>query len=148
LEPDGSTTGERAGPTVAAMVLVLATAVLAVVIAVALVLTIRASRRPTPTASRSARLPVGAEAAIWSILEAVPDPRNHLALTRDLTGEVRIAGTMLDPAVRAQAAADAAPAPAPAPRLAPAPGELWIGEPTVAVTLSESLDLRDLEHAS
>jgi len=26
----------------------------------------------------------------------VPDPRNHLALTRDLTGEVRITGTSLD----------------------------------------------------
>lgn len=133
------------------MVLVLATAALAVVIAVALVLTIRAGRRPAPVTERSARLPVGAEAAIWSILEAVPDPRNHLALTRDLTGEVRIAGTMLDPAVRAQAAAaplPAAPAPAPAP-VAPAPGELWIGEPTVAVSLADApLDLRDLEHAS
>lgn len=144
--PGRSTTRERAGPTVGAMVLVLATAALAVVIAVALVLTIRAGRRPAPASQRSNRLPVGAEAAIWSILEAVPDPRNHLALTRDLTGEVRIAGTMLDPAVRAQAAATAAPAPA-AP--APAPGELWIGEPTVAVSLAgSSLDLRDLEHAS
>lgn len=37
------------------------------------------------------RLPKGAEAALWSIIEATPDPRNHLALTRDLTGEVRIA---------------------------------------------------------
>ncbi len=129
------------------MVLVLATAALAVVIAVALVLTIRAGRRPAPPAQRSNRLPVGAEAAIWSILEAVPDPRNHLALTRDLTGEVRIAGTMLDPAVRAQAAAAAAPAAA-APA-APAAGELWIGEPTVSVSLAgTSLDLRDLEHAS
>jgi hypothetical protein len=129
------------------MVLVLATAALAVVIAVALVLTIRAGRRPSLPAERSNRLPVGAEAAIWSILEAVPDPRNHLALTRDLTGEVRIAGTMLDPAVRAQAAAAAAPAATAAP--APAPGELWIGEPTVAVSLADSsLDLRDLEHAS
>lgn len=40
--------------------------------------------------SRSS-LPKGAEAALWSIVEAVPDPRNHIALTRDLTGEVRIA---------------------------------------------------------
>lgn len=37
------------------------------------------------------RLPKGADAALWSIVEAVPDPRNHIALTRDLTGEVRIA---------------------------------------------------------
>jgi hypothetical protein len=36
------------------------------------------------------RLPKGAEAALWSILEAVPDPRNHLILARDLSGEVRI----------------------------------------------------------
>jgi hypothetical protein len=126
------------------MVLVLATAALAVVIAVALVLTIRAGRRPAAAPQSTDRLPVGAEAAIWSILEAVPDPRNHLALTRDLTGEVRIAGTMLDPAVRAQAAAAAAPAAA-----APAADELWIGEPTVSVSLAgTSLDLRDLEHAS
>jgi hypothetical protein len=46
---------------------------------------------------RTARLPAGADAALWSIVEAVPDPRNHLALTRDLTGEVRIAGTPLEP---------------------------------------------------
>jgi hypothetical protein len=36
------------------------------------------------------KLPIGAEAALWSILEAVPHPRNHLALTRDLSGEVRL----------------------------------------------------------
>lgn len=36
------------------------------------------------------QLPKGADAALWSIVEAVPDPRNHIALTRDLTGEVRI----------------------------------------------------------
>jgi hypothetical protein len=47
-------------------------------------------------AERALRLPTGADAALWSIVEAVPDPRNHLALTRDLTGEVRIAGTPLE----------------------------------------------------
>jgi hypothetical protein len=47
-------------------------------------------------------LPKGAEAAIWSILEPLPDPRNHLALTRDLSGEVHI--TDLDRAVAAAAA--------------------------------------------
>lgn len=36
------------------------------------------------------KLPQGAEAALWSILEAAPDPRNHLILARDLSGEVRI----------------------------------------------------------
>jgi hypothetical protein len=40
--------------------------------------------------ARGRPLPRGAEAALLSILEAVPDPRNHLALTRDLSGEVRI----------------------------------------------------------
>ena len=49
------------------------------------------------------KLPVGADAALWSIVEAVPDPRNHLALTRDLTGEVRITGTILDPSLQTNA---------------------------------------------
>jgi hypothetical protein len=48
------------------------------------------SRARRQDASAEPRLPVGAEAALWSILEAVPDPRNHLALVRDLSGEVRI----------------------------------------------------------
>jgi hypothetical protein len=119
------------------MVLVLVAAVLAVVLAVALFLSIRADRRPSAAVSRSAKLPVGAEAAIWSILEAVPDPRNHLALTRDLTGEVRIAGTPLDPAFRAAAAArvDAA--------------ALWGTDAPAGVTLdAEPRELRTLETAS
>ena len=41
-------------------------------------------------ASAEPRLPQGAEAALWSITEAVPDPRNHLAFARDLSGEVRV----------------------------------------------------------
>jgi hypothetical protein len=41
-------------------------------------------------ASAEPRLPQGAEAALWSITEAVPDPRNHLAMVRDLSGEVRV----------------------------------------------------------
>ncbi|HEY6531724.1 MAG TPA: hypothetical protein VIY72_05435 [Acidimicrobiales bacterium] len=86
------------------MVLALTAAVVVVILGAALVLSarIRARSRAQPvTDSAGAPLPAGAEAAIWSILEAVPDPRNHLALTRDLTGEVRIAGTPLDPAWRA-----------------------------------------------
>lgn len=86
------------------MVLVIAALLLAVLLVIALI----ANRRSGElTASRSTgnnsdvRLPVGADAALWSIVEVVPDPRNHLALTRDLTGEVRISGTILDPAVRA-----------------------------------------------
>lgn len=35
------------------------------------------------------RLPVGAEAALWWITEAVPDPRNHLAL-KDPTSELTL----------------------------------------------------------
>ena len=56
-----------------------------------------------PPAKNTNKLPVGADAALWSIVEAVPDPRNHLALTRDLTGEVRITGTILDPAFQTNA---------------------------------------------
>jgi hypothetical protein len=66
-------------------------------------LRIRARSRSRVETSTPVALPSGAEAAIWSILEAVPDPRNHLALTRDLTGEVRITGTPLDPAFRGEA---------------------------------------------
>jgi len=85
------------------MVLVIAATLLAVVLGLALFLSIRSDRRAAAADEAAAPLPVGAEAAIWSILEAVPDPRNHLALTRDLTGEVRITGTPLDPAFRAAA---------------------------------------------
>jgi hypothetical protein len=45
----------------------------------------RRARRPSEP-----KLPLGAEAALWSIVEVVPHPRNHLALTRDLSGEVRL----------------------------------------------------------
>lgn len=82
------------------MVLALTAAVVGLVLGAALLLSarIRSRSRVQATEETDIRLPVGAEAAIWSILEAVPDPRNHLALTRDLTGEVRITGTPLDPA--------------------------------------------------
>ena len=36
-----------------------------------------------------ARLPKGAEAALWAITETVPDPRNHIVL-KDPTSEVRL----------------------------------------------------------
>ena len=94
----------------------------ALLLAVLLVIALLANRRSgefsaTRTTGRSAdvRLPVGADAALWSIVEVVPDPRNHLALTRDLTGEVRISGTVLDPAIRASTLV-------PPPRPAPAGG--------------------------
>jgi hypothetical protein len=45
-------------------------------------------RRRDPSAEP--KLPQGAETALWSITEAVPDPRNHLAMVRDLSGEVRV----------------------------------------------------------
>lgn len=95
------------------MVLVIAALLLAFFIVIALVATRRkdAADAITPetqvlseaTPPKSSdnkdtnKLPVGADAALWSIVEVVPDPRNHLALTRDLTGEVRITGTILDP---------------------------------------------------
>lgn len=92
------------------MVLVIAAALLAVILLVTL---ISAGRSSEGSASRRVprehRLPAGADAALWSIIEAVPDPRNHLALTRDLTGEVRISGTVLDPAASVEAPVAAAP---------------------------------------
>ena len=101
------------------MVLVIAAVLLAVILLVTLVALRRAETASAPAATRSTsrddRLPAGADAALWSIVEAVPDPRNHLALTRDLTGEVRISGTLLDPAIRASTIA-------PPPRPAPAGG--------------------------
>ena len=81
------------------------------------------SRRRRPATSAAAaeppteRLPEGAEAALWSIVEVMPDPRNHLALTRDPTGEVRLS--------RRQIAEAMAAAPAPAhgrPRARSGPG--------------------------
>jgi len=81
------------------MVLVIAAAVLAVVLLVALISTTQSAGRGASRRTslpRESRLPTGADAALWSIVAAVPDPRNHLALTRDLTGEVRITGTILD----------------------------------------------------
>lgn len=95
----------------------------------------RAERRParpstdeTGRGARATRMPAGADAALWSIVEAVPDPRNHLALTRDLTGEVRIAGTPLDPARRA---APARPAASPA-AATPPPTTRPVATPTVS----------------
>jgi hypothetical protein len=85
-----------------------------------------------PAARDITRLPQGAEAALWSIVESMPDPRNHLALTRDPTAEVRVSrrqldeamaappprasqlpatGVVIEPPAEAGAAADAAPLP-------------------------------------
>ena len=86
------------------MVLVIAALLLAVLLVIALLANRRSGEAPQARIARrpaEVRLPIGADAALWSIVEVVPDPRNHLALTRDLTGEVRISGTLLDPAVRA-----------------------------------------------
>jgi len=76
----------------ALVVLAVISLVVAVVAVVWLVISIRGDR-----VAAANRLPAGADTALWSIVEAVPDPRNHLALTRDLTGEVRIAGSSLQP---------------------------------------------------
>jgi hypothetical protein len=53
----------------------------------------------TDSQSSSDDLPIGAEAAIWSILEVLPDPRNHLALTRDPTAEVRLSPAAISEAM-------------------------------------------------
>lgn len=109
------------------------------VVVVAFARFVAAGRRRGEGASEP-RLPQGAEAALWSILEAVPDPRNHLAMTRDLSGEVRI--TDLD---RAMAAA---PAPAAA-TAAVEPTEPTVEEPVAASTPStgphdEVVDVREV----
>lgn len=75
---------------------VLGLAVLGVVVAVVV-------RRRRPAADDAAGLPKGAQAALLSVTEVMPDPRNHLAI-KDPTSELR-----LTPAER-QAAADAAAA--------------------------------------
>ena len=104
------------------MVLVIAALLLAFVIVIALIATRRidAVHDQAETIRNTGKLPVGADAALWSIVEAVPDPRNHLALTRDLTGEVRIAGTVLDRALHLDAIPVAVlPGAKPAARIAP-----------------------------
>lgn len=70
---------------------IVAAIVLAAIVAVAVCFLV-AARLDAPTAAAvpAPKLPSGADAALWSIVEAVPDPRNHLALTRDLSGEVHI----------------------------------------------------------
>jgi hypothetical protein len=55
--------------------------------------------RQSDAASPSEKLPVGAEAALWSIVEVMPDPRNYLALTRDPTAEVRLTRSAIDAAI-------------------------------------------------
>jgi len=48
-----------------------------------------------PEAPPAEKLPQGAEAALWAIVEVIPDPRNHIALTRDPTCEVRLTPAQL-----------------------------------------------------
>ncbi len=64
--------------------------IVAVAIAVVLAATLVARARAQERRHEAKKMPHGADAALWSIVEAMPDPRNHLALTRDLTGEVRV----------------------------------------------------------
>jgi hypothetical protein len=72
-------------------------------------------------ASDHRRLPLGAEAALWSIVEVIPDPRNHLALTRDPTAEVRLSAAQIEAVAAAPVpAATASSAPEPA-AAAPSP---------------------------
>ncbi len=125
------------------MVLVLAAVALAAILVVAIV---TLSRRALPEGDTvEEKLPVGAEAALWSIVEAVPDPRNHLALTRDLTGEVRITGTPLDPAHRATSSPGAPTSPRPAP---PQPAPSTAGQaPTVRIR-SGALEVHGYDRAS
>ena len=69
-----------------------------------------------PDAPPPEKLPQGAEAALLAIVEVIPDPRNHLALTRDPTCEVRL--------TPAQLAVAMATAPTPAPAADPPTSDL------------------------
>src|SRR3954447_1433617 len=62
--------------------------------------------RSSEDRSEPTNLPAGAEAALWSIVEVIPDPRNHLALTKDPTAEVRLTREAIDEAL-ARVARDA-----------------------------------------
>lgn len=66
-------------------------AVTLVIVAVAVVGTIIgvARRGRTEPVPDPMILPVGADAALWSITEVIPDPRNHLAI-KDPTSELRL----------------------------------------------------------
>ncbi len=68
------------------------------------------------------RLPQGAEAALWSIVEVIPDPRNHLALTRDPTCEIRLSAAQIEAAAVAPVPTAAASASAEPPSAVPTPG--------------------------
>ena len=75
--------------------------VVALAIAVSVIGVARHGR--TGSAPDRAALPHGADAALWSITEVLPDPRNHLAI-KDPTSELRLTARE-----RAEAAATAAP---------------------------------------
>ena len=70
------------------------------------------------------RLPQGAEAALWSIVEVIPDPRNHLALTRDPTCEIRLSAAQIEAAAAAPVPAAAASPAILLDRVEPDPDEL------------------------
>jgi len=67
------------------MVIVLAVVALAVV---GTVMGVARRGRREPAPDRRA-LPAGADAALWSVTEVLPDPRNHLAI-KDPTSELRL----------------------------------------------------------
>ncbi len=81
----------------------------------------RARAAASPEAAPTEKLPQGAEAALWAIVEVIPDPRNHLALTRDPTCEVRLTPAQLAEALATAPAPVAVPAPTPAPVAVPVP---------------------------
>jgi hypothetical protein len=72
--------------------------------------------RSAPAPARTT-LPAGADAALWSITEVLPDPRNHLAI-KDPTSELRL--TARERAEAAEAAASTTAAPSASPAVRPA----------------------------
>lgn len=87
-------------PMVIAVVLV-AVAVVGTVVGVA-------RRGRVHTEPDRAPLPAGADAALWSVTEVLPDPRNHLAI-KDPTSELRLTASQRADAAAAAFAADLPP---------------------------------------
>ena len=86
-------------------------AITLVVVAVAIVgsiIGVARRGRSEPTVDRTT-LPAGADAALWSITEVLPDPRNHLAI-KDPTSELRLTVQQRADAALAAAAPQVRPA--------------------------------------
>jgi hypothetical protein len=64
-------------------------AILAGIVVVAAVVAFELVHRSSARHHAVPALPEGADAALWSVTEVIPDPRNHLAI-KDPTSELRL----------------------------------------------------------